>query len=103
MCELPVAALDTLGEKLSEASGINACGEMVGASYPADTTTQHAFLYTDGQIVDLNTRLSNRDAALYTLNTTPAINDRGQIVANGIVNATGGTRAFLLTPKEKHD
>jgi hypothetical protein len=51
-------------------------------------------------MIDLNSLLSNSDAALYTLTSGQGINDKGQIVVNATVNGTGTSVALLLTPTE---
>ena len=58
----------------STAYGINNLGEVVG------TTGNRAFLYTDGQLIDLNTLVDPNAHVLLT--SAIAINDRGQILAN---------------------
>jgi len=47
---------------------------------------------------DLNALLSNTQASLYTITSGEIINDSGQIVADGIANATDQEVAFLLAP-----
>jgi len=42
--------------------------------------------------------ISSGAAALYTLTSGQAINDDGQILAEGYVDATGANAAFLLNP-----
>jgi probable HAF family extracellular repeat protein len=64
--------------------GINALSQIVGS------TGSHAFIYSNGIMTDLNADLSNSIGV--TLAIAEAINDSGQIVANG------GGMAFLLTP-----
>ncbi len=63
----------------SMGTGINNAGQVVGHAYgssgPAD-----AFLYSNGQMTDLNTLI---DPGLHlTLSEATAINDESQIVAN---------------------
>ena len=48
-------------------------------------------------MVDLNSEIGSA-ATLYTPTSGQGIIDSGQIVANGIVNATGEDVALLLTP-----
>ncbi len=89
--------LGTLGGTSSEGLAINASGQIVGW---ADTASniQDGFLYTGGQMLDLNSLLDASDAAAYTISSATAINDNGQIVANGTVIATGAKVALLLNP-----
>jgi probable HAF family extracellular repeat protein len=47
-----------LGSGFSYAFGINDFGQIVGWSQLADGTGQHAFVYIDGQMRDLNDLLS---------------------------------------------
>ena len=89
------AATD-LGGAGSSGLGINASGQVIGFANTA-AGAQHAFFYSNGQMVDLNSKIGSADS-LYTLISADAINDGGQIVANGIVNATDQDVAFLLTP-----
>jgi probable HAF family extracellular repeat protein len=84
------------GGGASLANAINDSGQVTGVS-TTGTFPMAAFLYSDGRMVDLNSQIGSA-AALYTLLEGVAINDRGQIVANGYVNATGQEVAFLLTP-----
>jgi probable HAF family extracellular repeat protein len=95
-----LADLGTLGGTNSQGLGINSSGQVVGW---ADTSTNagHGFLYRNGHMTDLNSLISNGDAALYTLNSGQAINDKGQIVVNATVNSTGNAVALLLTPPKK--
>ena len=97
--------LGTLGGIGTIAFGINKSGQVVGK-----TTTQtlqaldaflnvsgdeHAFLYSDGKMTDLNTMID--PASGWHLSSAAAINDQGQIVGSGI-NKAGQSHAFLLTP-----
>jgi probable HAF family extracellular repeat protein len=79
--------LGTLGGANSSALGINAAGWVVGT---ADTSTgSDAFLYMNGVMYDLNSLLAN--APGIDLTSAVAINDNGQILANG------PNGAYLLT------
>lgn len=78
----------------SFAYGVNDSGRIVGAM--AIGNGNHAYLYSDGAISDLNS-LSEVNAAGWTLTSASAINSSGQIVGQGI-NKDGQVRAFLLTP-----
>ena len=82
--------LGILGGNYSYAYGINNAGQVVGSSGAADSGFNHAFLYSNGQMMDLNDLI---DPSLgITLTEATGINDHGQIVANG------GLDAYLLTP-----
>jgi len=80
----------------SEAYGINAAGSIVGASFSHTMGMEHAFLYCDGTMVDLNSLIDPRSG--WTLRQATDINDLGQIVGWG-ETATSGHRAFLLIPE----
>jgi probable HAF family extracellular repeat protein len=82
--------LGTLGNT-SVGYALNARGEVAGYSFlNSSATNSHAFIYSGGVMSDLNTLI---DPALgITLTEATAINDSGQIVANG------QRRAYLLTP-----
>ncbi len=84
----------TLGGSCSIAYDINDLGYVVGG---ADTTAgiQHAFLYTSGKMQDLNDLIPAGSG--WELSVATGINDRGQIVGNGLIG--GQTHAFLLTPR----
>ena len=85
--------LGTLGGSFSHALGINDSGQVVGNASPPTGRT-HAFLYSGGQMQDLNT-LIPADSG-WELISAIAINTSGQIVGAGIIN--NQTRAFLATP-----
>jgi phospholipase C len=76
--------LGTLGTS-SEALAINNNGDIVGRSITTNGET-HAFLYTNGVMVDLNNLVSNSNWEFV------GINDHGEIVGNG------NAHAFLLSP-----
>ncbi len=67
-----ITDLGTLGGRRSEATGINASGQIVGNSERADGLT-HAFVYSNGAMIDLGTLPGG--ATSYAT----AINDAGQI------------------------
>jgi probable HAF family extracellular repeat protein len=83
----------------SVASGINDSGDVVGRSGIQDGTyggDVHAFLKESGQpMIDLNT-LIPADSG-WTITSASAINNNGQIAANGYQDG-GGQHALLLTP-----
>jgi probable HAF family extracellular repeat protein len=97
--------LGTLGGDSSYAYGINADGEVVGASRTANSppfNAGHAFLWANGQIVDLNTVVPNLPGNV-VLETAQAVGDDGSIVGttcSGFCEPgkTAPTRAFLLVP-----
>jgi probable HAF family extracellular repeat protein len=76
------------------AYGINASGQVVGWSTTAVAYANHAFLYSNGVMIDLNSLLpANSD---WELVYAQAINDSGQIVGLAIVNGSQ-YHGFLLT------
>lgn len=86
--------LSTLGGTNSYGFGVNASGQVVGGADLAGDV-QHAFLYSDGTMYDLNLIVTGLGGTLLT-NAT-AINDSGQIVANGCSQSLI-CQAFLLDP-----
>jgi probable HAF family extracellular repeat protein len=74
------------GQTDSSAADINNQGIIVG------TSGGHAFVFRDGKMTDLNTLIPKVNGLVLT--SAVAINDKGQIAVNGVVN--GHSRAFLL-------
>jgi probable HAF family extracellular repeat protein len=89
--------LGTLGGLSSGAQDVNDPGQVVGSA-GISSNERHAFLYSNGQMVDL-TSLIPSDSG-WTLETAFAINNRGQIVGRGYHN--GLARGFLLTPQKNY-
>ena len=85
--------LGTLGGTESVALDLNNAGLVVGWSHIPDGSSR-AFLYEQGVMIDLNTRLPAGSG--WTLLSANAINDAGQIVGEGLFE--GNTHAFLLSP-----
>ena len=77
------------------ASGINDDGQIVGTSGAATGGLTHAFIYTGGQLRDLNDLLVPGHDWQY-LAAAYAINNHGQITGYGRRN--GQDRGFILTP-----
>jgi probable HAF family extracellular repeat protein len=84
--------LGTLGGLNASAYAINNNGIVVGDSTLADGS-QHAFIYRNGRITDLNSLIATSG---WVLTSARAINDRGQIAGVGTLN--GINSGFLLTP-----
>lgn len=84
------------GDSLSEATGINDHGQIVGVSFPSS----HAFLWQDGVMTDLNTLIPS--GSPLSLISTGGINDRGEITGQACVVSKGActseTPAFLAIP-----
>ena len=81
--------IGTLGGTFSEGLGINDAGQVTGTSYTSDHV-QHAFLYSNGTVIDLNTVLDPVTGSGWNLQDAWDINDAGQIVANGFKDGIGG-------------
>ena len=113
----PVFLQTVPGRDSSEGFGVNNRGEVVGAAGSEPNAAaqlvnshnirlrllvplfrrqweDHAVLYKGGQAQDLNTLIP--EDADWTLTEANSINDRGQIVGEGVHH--GQQRAFLLTP-----
>ena len=84
MTDLGTFGLDPVGE------AINNHGVIVGQS------GNGAWIWSNGTFQNLNNLIPPGSG--FTLNDATAINDNGQIVADGSNNTTGQTHAFLLTP-----
>jgi probable HAF family extracellular repeat protein len=97
--------LGTLGGGTSYAYGINMAGEVVGGSrtpISPPNNAGHAFLWASGQLVDLNTAVTNLPGDV-VLEVGRAINDDGSIVGTTCSafcepGKTAPTRGFLLIP-----
>ena len=91
---MPAGALDlgTFGGVFAVAKGINDSGQVVGGVGTADYTA-FPFLYTDGQVTNLNSLLDANSG--WTLIDANAINNEGQIVGDGMFD--GEDVAYLLT------
>jgi probable HAF family extracellular repeat protein len=82
-------------ENLTTAVAINNAGQAVGSSVsPGGGPSQHAFLWANGVLTDLDDLLA--PGSLWNLTDAWDINDAGQIVGRGTIN--GEMHAFLLTP-----
>lgn len=89
---IPIGTLGT--GTTSEASGINDNGDVVGKSTTVGGSTTRAFLYTDGDIYNLDNRI---DPSLgWTLSKATDINENGQICGYGS-NGTSSKASFILT------
>jgi probable HAF family extracellular repeat protein len=88
--------LGTLGGNSSKAYGINNVGQVVGMSGLANSGTNHAFLWQDGSIYDLNNSLIQDSG--WVVHQAHSINDKGQIVGTGSYNGNPAWHAFLMTP-----
>ena len=96
-----VTDLGTLGGAASQANGVaghgaNAAGMIVGSSTVSDNS-EHAFLYSNGQMFDLNTLCDLSQSGFKVLTVATSISDSCLIIGGGITT-NGDKHAFLLTP-----
>jgi probable HAF family extracellular repeat protein len=78
---------------------INRTGQVVGvASIPGDFNSFRAFLYSDGEMQNLNGLLEANSG--WVLEVASGINDKGEITGMGVFNGEG--HAFLLVPAPIH-
>ncbi|HXX42211.1 MAG TPA: hypothetical protein VEI58_08090 [Chthoniobacterales bacterium] len=96
-----VTDLGTLGGNTSTANGVtgqgmNAAGLVVGSSTVSDNS-EHAFLYANGQMLDLNTLCDLSQTDFKVLTSARSISDSCVIIGDGITN-NGDKHAFMLTP-----
>ncbi len=78
---------------------INDRREIVGFMFNADFTQQHAFLWKDGVMVDLNDLIPK--GSPWILQSAAGINASGQIAGQGLIN--GEVHAFLATPCHSYE
>jgi probable HAF family extracellular repeat protein len=90
----PLINLGTLGTT-STGIGINNAGQVVGTSQLSSGGPYHAFLYSGGQMLDLNSLIATGSG--FTLIQATGISDTGYITGVGTA-ANGEGHAFLLTP-----
>jgi len=102
------ALVPVVGDTCSQTYGMNSQGEVVGWSATAPSndcinnplTTIRAVLWgKDGSVVDLNTLIPS-NSGIYLFAATN-INDRGEIVGEGLL-PNGDGHAFLLTPCDEN-
>ena len=91
-----VRSLGSLGGSLSNANDITDLGWIIGASMLPGDKEIHAFLVTDGQMMDLNALLEPVSGDGWVLTSASAANEAGQIVGQGTYR--NQVRSFLLTP-----
>jgi probable HAF family extracellular repeat protein len=88
------------GDCSSNAFGINNRGQVVGLSVTCDGSSDRAFLWEEGQIIDLNVFVP--PGTDLTLADVERINERGEILGIGNLS-NGDARAFLLIPVGNDD
>ncbi|MCF8158392.1 MAG: PEP-CTERM sorting domain-containing protein [Burkholderiaceae bacterium] len=97
-------ALDTLGGLASGAYSINAEGIIVGFSFAPANTTQHAVIWKNGAITDLNNLLSPSAVnAGWFLAHAYSINNDGVISGEATNSLQGLTSYVLLSPVPEAD
>jgi len=90
----------TAGLENSEADFINSKGQVVGFSFSCDfSITTDAFLWEDGNIVDLNTLIPENSG--FYLSAAEFISDRGEIAALGLL-PSGDSHVLLLIPCDEN-
>lgn len=89
--------LGSLGYGASGATAINDAGTVVGFSRAADGLN-HAVMWSDGQVIDLNAYLDpGLRADGWVLINSEDINSRGDIVGDMTNSRLGKTTAYMLT------
>jgi probable HAF family extracellular repeat protein len=78
----------------SRAFGINSVLQVVGDTGVLETNRDRAFLWSNGTMIDLNSRIDAKSG--WMLQTATSINERGKIVGRGTIR--GKAHAFLLRP-----
>jgi probable HAF family extracellular repeat protein len=84
------------GDPCSQPLVINSKDQIVGVSGPCDFSTTHAFLWENGEMVNLDMLIP--PGAGIQLNYAGWVSERGEIAAQGVLTASGATRAVLLIP-----
>src|SRR5271165_4835709 len=88
------------GDPCSIAYVINSAGQVVGTSDDCSGNNEHALLWENGSMADLNALIPAGSGVQLTVGL--GINEQGQIAAQGVL-PSGDIHAFLLTPcDEKH-
>lgn len=87
----PGVSLGTLGGEDSAALGINNLNQVVGSSFLEDDSTQHAFLWEEGELIDLNSLIAHETG--WELTSAFEINNNGDII--GVGNFNGEQRGFV--------
>jgi probable HAF family extracellular repeat protein len=88
-----LGALD--GDCNSNANGINARGDVVGASTSCDLSVSHAYLWTNGNMIDLNDFVP--PSSMLTFGEALYINDQGAIAGHATL-PNGEFHAVVLLP-----
>ncbi len=92
-----ITDLGTLGGNISAAVAINNKGQVAGfGNTTGNGGFNHGFIWEDGTMADVNSLIA-ADSGWF-LQQINGINDRGQMVGQGINSATGKQHGFLLNP-----
>lgn len=91
---------------IAAAFSINKSGAIAGWSgagggvFPVEPIDPRAYVFTHGQMIDLNSLLAPTVASNWTLVVASAINEKGQIAGSAFVGGypNGVEHAFLLSP-----
>jgi probable HAF family extracellular repeat protein len=90
------------GDCYSEALVVNSHGQVVGGSFPCDFSAEHAFVWENGQILDLTKLIRPSVAQMAEPN---ALNDRGEIASEGLppgcTDFNACSQAYVLIPCER--
>jgi probable HAF family extracellular repeat protein len=82
------------GDSISEATGINDQGQIIGTSFTAGFASSRAFIWQNGEMTDLNT-LIQPNSNLFLISTGD-INDRGEITGQACVLSGGACTNQLV-------
>ena len=88
-----VRVIGTLGGSFSSARGINGRGDVVGGALTPGDHEHHGFIYSDGQLMDLNDLLAD---SRWEVVEALDIRDDGTVLAIG--SKDGVDRVVLLVP-----
>lgn len=90
-----LGTIDSSVDGYSLALGINNAGQIVGSGSFGESAIPHAFLYSDGEMKDINTLIGSSWEG--TISRAYQINELGQIAAEGY-DLNGQAHALLLNP-----
>ncbi len=90
----PVLGVETFNQDSQLQQSINASGQVVGSEVVGGVN--HAALWQNGTIIDLNTLYAGSLPSGFVLNTATAIDDQGDIGGYGTDSSSHTAQAFLL-------
>jgi probable HAF family extracellular repeat protein len=85
------------GGAVSQGDAINDKGQVTGTAYTVGNAEPHAFLWNGSAMLDLNKIVQPLQPHV-TLMLGIAINNRGQILADGYDSNLNQTHAYLVSP-----